>query len=242
MELLSLLLLLLFPSLPCAFSTSLLPISPNLRRSQTSLSMTAGDKRLGENSKLSGLLRKSGTGGIVHQRGHAAAGAGNNAPLGEMGSLSAGPGSPTAGAQIKRPARGSWPGQGEVAPDRSWPQVPRIPEPEAVSPLWRPGRRDLGPGASSGGAAGTRAPRRAEHYSDLSICQAKPEKTSWPVPSLEPDKIPPELQPDIPEASAEFHSLWIRSRPAQLYAKASRCKWDHGCFSGCHAWASPRSA
>lgn len=59
MELLSLLLL-LFPSLPCAFSTSLLPISPSRRRSQTSLSMTGGDKRLEENSKLSGLLRKSG--------------------------------------------------------------------------------------------------------------------------------------------------------------------------------------
>lgn len=131
MELLSLLLLLLFPSLPCAFSTSLLPISPNLRRSQTSLSMTAGDKRLGENSKLSGLLRKSGTGGIVHERGHAAAGAGNNAPLGEMGSLSAGPGSPTAGAQIKRPARGSWPGQGEGGP-----------------------RQELAPGASNPGAGG----------------------------------------------------------------------------------------
>lgn len=48
-------------------------------------------------------------------------------------------------------------------------------------------------------------PRRAEPYSDLSTCQVKPEKTSWPARSLEPDKIPPELQPDIPEASAEFH-------------------------------------
>lgn len=36
--------------------------------------MTGGDKRREENSKLSGLLRKSGSGGIVHQRGHAAAG------------------------------------------------------------------------------------------------------------------------------------------------------------------------
>lgn len=128
---------------------------------------------------------------------------------GEMGSLSAGPGSPT--ASTDKALR-----QGELAPAASGARSrTRIAEPQAVLPLTdaglQPGRRNLGPGASSGGAAGTKAPHRAEHYSDLSICQAKPEKTSWPVPSLEPDKIPPELQPDIPEASAEFHSLWIRS-------------------------------
>lgn len=128
---------------------------------------------------------------------------------GEMGSLSAGPGSPT--ASTDKALR-----QGELAPGASGARSrTRIAEPQAVLPLTdaglQPRRRNLGRGASSGGAAGTRAPHRAEHYSDLSICQAKPEKTSWPVPSLEPDKIPPELQPDIPEASAEFHSLWIRS-------------------------------
>lgn len=184
-----LLLLLLFPSLPCAFSTSLLPISPNRSQSQTSLSMTGGDKRLEENSKLSGLLRKSGTGGIVHQRSHAAAGGREQcSALGKWAhSAPAAPRPP----QIKRRGSGS----------RA--RVPPGPDGGAASGP-RPAGRDLG-------LAGARAPRRAQHYSDLSVCQAKPEKTSWPVPSLEPDNIPPELQPDIPEASAEFHSLWTRS-------------------------------
>lgn len=186
MELLSLLLL-LFPSLPCAFSTPPLPISPNRSRSQTSLSMTGGDKRLGENSKLSALLRKSGTGGIVHQRDRSREQC--SAPGKRAHSAPALAAPPP--AQIKQPGRASWP-----------PCLrPRIAELQAVPPLSAPGQAP----------EELRAPRRAEHYSDLSFRQAKPEKTSWPVPSLEPDKIPPELQPDISEASAEFHSLWIRS-------------------------------
>lgn len=108
MELLSLLLL-LFPSLPCAFSTSLLPISPSRSRSQTSLSVTGGDKRLEENSKLSGLLRKSGTGGIVHQRGHAAAGGREQCSAAGKWAHSAPVLAAPRPAQIKRRGRGSRP-------------------------------------------------------------------------------------------------------------------------------------
>lgn len=55
--------------LPHAFSILLLCICTNWSWSQTSLLMTGGDKRQEENSKLSGLLRKLGISGIVHQQG-----------------------------------------------------------------------------------------------------------------------------------------------------------------------------
>lgn len=79
--------------------------------------------------------------------------------------------------------------------------------------------------ASTSGAASTRAPCWAESYSDVLTCQVKHKKTSWPALSLERDKIPPKLQPDIPEASAEFHSLWIWSwaRSSEAIPHGDRC-------------------
>lgn len=67
----------------------------------------------------------------------------------------------------------------------------------------------------------------------------KPEKASRPVLSLEPDKIPPELQPDIPhkpalnltrfESRAELARLGIGSSMASLTPGS-------GCFSGPAPW------
>lgn len=130
---------------------------------------------------------------------------------GEMGSLSAGPGSPTDTAD--KTAK-----QGEPAPGASGASSP---DPNRFDGGGAPvNRREAAARARPWEESmcrpqprrkRQRAPRRAERCSDLSICQVQPEKTSWPVPSLEPDKIPPELQPNIPEASGAFHSLWIQS-------------------------------